>query len=127
MASRSASLGKYGSAISGAARKAPSERRVFVMPRGPSRRRRVKSSQVVPARRPARIPAAMNIRFWYWKVSPSALVGLRKRMRRSSSARSKASAYHSTSWRGRPERWVTRSRGVISRLASGSISAKSGR
>ena len=127
MASRPGSPGKYGSAISGAVTKPPRDRRVSVMPSGSSRRRRVKSSQVLPSRRPASMPAAMNIRFWYWKVSRRALVGLRWRRRASISARSKASAYHSTSWRGRPERWLTRSRGVISRLARGSISAKSGR
>jgi hypothetical protein len=100
---------------------------VLSIPSGTRIRSRVNASQVVPASSPARIPAVMTIRFWYWNRVRMEAEGWRYCRRSYISWRVKPEPYHIRSWRGRPERWVTRSRGVIRRVAVSSCSLKSGR
>src|SRR6476646_6586596 len=69
----------------------------------------------------------MNIRLLYWKVERRGLLGSRYCRRRIRSSREKSELYQTMSWRGRPERWVTRSRTVICSVRVGSYSLNEGK
>ncbi len=69
----------------------------------------------------------MNMRFWYCQRARKSALGSRNSSREKRSFRESGAAYQTRSWRGRPERWVTRSRGVIRSLAMGSFSLNEGR
>src|SRR5581483_1680361 len=67
------------------------------------------------------------IRFWYCHIVRKSLLGSRYCKLSTSSLRERVLLYHARSWRGRPERCVTRSRGVIRSVAKASYILKVGR
>ena len=70
----------------------------------------------------------MNIRLLYWNFERRSSVSSRWTKRAIISARvGSLLLYQSKSWRGMPERWVTRSRGVIRAVVIGSERRKLGR
>ena len=112
----------YPSAASSAAGRSRTDVLERVISSGAKTRSRIRSSHERPVRRSTRYPAVKNIRFWYCQRLRNDALGSRYLRRRYSSSRLKLRPYHSPSCRGSPERCVTRSRGVISRVAKSSYS-----
>src|SRR5579883_1835804 len=92
-------------------------KRLLLMPSGLKMRCCTNSSQLIPATSPTRYPAAIYIRFWYWNRVRKSLLSSRYCNRSNNSLRVRLELYHIKSWRGRPERCVTRSRGVMRSVA----------
>ena len=69
----------------------------------------------------------MNIILLYWNLARRGSVGSKWASRAKTSLPVSLVLYQARSWRGRPDRCVTRSRGVIDSVAIGSLIRKPGR
>src|SRR5438067_12870064 len=69
----------------------------------------------------------MYMRFWYCHRARKSWLGSRYGKRSTSSRREADDLYQTRSWRGRPLRWVTRSRGVMRSPATESYNLNVGR
>ncbi len=120
------SRSSYGSAKSGAFWLSATEKFAEVIPSGPKTRSRTASSQLFEVILSTRYPAVRNIALLYWKSVRKSLLGSRSRSFAIISLREASALYQRRSWRGMPDRCVTRSTGVIRSEATGSFRANSG-